>query len=108
MNNKFEIDVYLRLSLQRALLSNIPSNLRAVSYELTEKLIVVYFYFDGIISDDDFDDAHCVTTEVIADFDETYDLKTEIIQLDYPSPIKQTGRYVYFRKEPHEREIKDF
>lgn len=54
----------LKLSAQRALLGTITPNIRAVFAELMENNVQIYFYYDGIIQDDDE-----IALEVIADFD---------------------------------------
>lgn len=54
----------LKLSAQRALLGAITPNIRAVFAELMENDVQIYFYYDGIIQDDDE-----IALEVIAGFD---------------------------------------
>ncbi|WP_374448473.1 hypothetical protein [Providencia sp.] len=54
----------LKLSAQRALLGAITPNIIAVFAELMENDVQIYFYYDGIIQDDDE-----IALEVIADFD---------------------------------------
>lgn len=93
-------NVYLRLSLQRALLGNVTPNIRAVLAESVDKRISMLFYFDGEVSDEDEDLVSVVETEVMADFDENFNVEAIIHRLDSPGPIKNAnGCLVYLRKE---------
>ena len=90
----------LKLSAQRALLGAITPNIRAVFAELVEEDIQIYFYYDGQIQDDDEETASIVTSEIIADFDDEFDINLTTKQVDYPLDIVQTnGMCVYYRKE---------
>lgn len=93
-------NVYLKLSLQRALLGNVTPNIRAVLAELVDKKISMIFYFDGAISDNDEDLVSVVETEVMADYEESFNIEAIIHRLDYPSPIKNANScLIYLRKE---------
>lgn len=94
-----DLSVYLRLSLQRALLGNVTPNIRAVIAELSGKNISLLFYFEGEVDDDD-ELASVIETEIIADFDDDFTVDTTVQRLDYPQRIKNTnGLLVYLRKE---------
>ncbi|WP_045854290.1 hypothetical protein [Raoultella terrigena] len=91
---------YLKLSLQRALLGNVTPNISAVSVELVDNRISIFFYFDGEVSDEDEELVSVVETEVMADFDESFDVEAIIHRLDSLDPIKNAnGCLVYLRKE---------
>lgn len=93
----------LQLSIQRALLGAITPNIRAIFFELIEKNIQIFFYYDGKIQDDDEENASVVTSEVIADFDDEFDLDLIIKQIDYPMDVVHpNGICVYYRKESHQ------
>lgn len=95
-----DLSVYLRLSLQRALLGNVTPNIRAVIAELSGKNISLLFYFEGEVDDDDEELASVIETEIIADFDDDFTVDTTVQRLDYPQRIKNTkGLLVYLRKE---------
>ncbi|WP_368540820.1 hypothetical protein [Enterobacter soli] len=95
-----DLSVYLRLSLQRALLGNVTPNIRAVIAELTGKSISILFYFEGEVDDDDEELASVIETEIIADFDDDFTVYTAVQRLDYPQRIKNTnGLLAYLRKE---------
>lgn len=90
----------LKLSAQRALLGAITPNIRAVFAELTEEDIQIYFYYDGKVHEDDEETASIVTTEIIADFDDEFDINLTTKQVDCPMDIIQpNGICVYYRKE---------
>lgn len=93
---------HIRLSLQRALLCEVSPNLRMVTYDWDEgkQVIHIYFYFDGKISDDDFDSTNCVGGEVVGDFPDHVQVEEHCIQLDFPERLPQDKPSVYRRKEP--------
>ncbi|EKT65113.1 hypothetical protein [Providencia burhodogranariea] len=92
----------LQLCMQRALLGAITPNIRAILAELIKNKIKIYFYYDGEIQDDDEENASIVTSEIIADFDDEFDIDLIIKQIDYPIDIVHPiGICVYYRKEGH-------
>lgn len=100
---KISIDLinFFKLSIQRALLGNITYNIRAIIAELGEDDIQLFFYYDGEIQEDDEENASEIGTEVIADFDDGYNIDVNVRRLDYPKPIHHSdGICVYLRKEP--------
>jgi hypothetical protein len=88
-----------RLSLQRALLGEVPPALRAVVFSMKELTIASRFYFDGPISQEDDESVSCVETEVLADYDQEYTIAVRCIRLDFPLPIYDDGVWVYHRRE---------
>lgn len=105
MKNIVEID-YLKLSIQRALCSNVFPNLRAVSANVLGNLIEVFFYCQGEISEEEREYCEVVITEIIADvpFPDPNDplqpeFNTPIIRLDFPNIIPLNGFWVYYRYE---------
>ncbi|HDK6330971.1 hypothetical protein AAHY48_19675 [Klebsiella variicola subsp. variicola] len=96
----YDSNVYLKLSVQRALFGNVTPNIRAVVAELSGKNISLLFYFDGQIDDDDKELVSVIETEIIADFDEDFTVDTTVKRLDPPQPIKNKhGLLIYIRKE---------
>ena len=55
------------LSVQRALLASVTSNLRGVAADWNESEIRVYCYYHGPITEDDREVISCVHTEVATD-----------------------------------------
>lgn len=93
-------NVHLKFSLQRALLGNVTPNVRAVIANLENKNINLYFYYDGVISDDDEETASVVETEVIADFDQDFSINKNLQRIDFPQEITGAdGVLVYLRDE---------
>ncbi|WHQ76816.1 hypothetical protein [Pantoea sp. Lij88] len=90
---------YFKLSAQRALLGNITNNIRAISALLEGDDITLKFFYDGIISEDDEENASIVETKIIADLDDSSVVHTVVTRLDYPEPIKCNGFLLYLRKE---------
>lgn len=96
MNNSV---ILARLSIQRALLGQVSSSLRAVVFSIEGRDIEVRFYFDGDISEDDKESASCVETEIISDYGEDDIVVVKCIRLDYPEIINDGGIWVYQRRE---------
>ena len=90
---------YFKLSAQRALLGNITKNTRTISALLEGDSTTLNFFYDGIISEDDEENASIVETEIIADLDDSTVVHTAVTRLDYPEPIKSNGFLLYLRKE---------
>ncbi len=87
------------LSMMTALWGEVSPALRSVSIKWNEKMIHLFFFYDGEISDEDQESAECIATELIAHFPE-HELEVDVIRLDYPKPLpKDKGELVYLRKE---------
>ncbi len=102
MNKNYDIDIsYALLATQRALLGEVTPNLRAVIIELEpkNKSGKIFFYYQGEISEEVFDVASCVITEITAAFPVGYQFEEHIERLDTPSKIPIQGRLAYLRKE---------
>ncbi|MCT4713942.1 hypothetical protein MUA01_02905 [Enterobacteriaceae bacterium H18W14] len=98
--NHSDLNGFFRLSLQRALLGKVTENIRGVIASLDENNILLTFYYDGAITEEDKENASEIETEVIADFDEEFTIDTSVKRFDYPQPIKlDNGFLVYLRKE---------
>lgn len=98
---KYSLKMAIRLSLQRALIGEISSNLRMVAFEVNEdeKNIYIFFYFNGKISDDDFDSTNCISGEVSGDFDPETKIIEKSIRIDFPNDLPPHDYIVYKRKE---------
>jgi hypothetical protein len=87
-------------SCQRALTTYVGPNLRRVYVGWDSGRIDMYFIFDGEISDEDLDDASCVSCEVSADFVDDCGCTSSCVRIDYPKLIPAFGQVcVYARKE---------
>jgi hypothetical protein len=86
------------LSLNRGLWLEVSPALRAAQIKWDHKTLILNFYYNGEISDEDWESAECVSTEVISEFPE-YELEINIVRLDEPQPIPLNGILVYHRKE---------
>jgi hypothetical protein len=88
------------LEIRAALINEVAPQLRAVTVDVDQKSkkLILYFFYDGEISDELFELANLAGTETnYADY-----LNSEhIIQLDYPKEIPVRGRLAFLRKEPH-------
>src|SRR5262249_54125713 len=75
------------LSVQRALLGSVTSNLRGVAIDWNNSEIRVVCYYHGPISDDDREEMSCVQTEVAADFIDIAPVEFVLEQLDMPKRL---------------------
>lgn len=103
MDNNPALRAQVLLSLQRALLGEISSQLRGVTCEWGEEEILIEAIFDGEIENSDQDSLECVGSEVAADFPEH---RVEVLstRIDFPSRLNEKSRteWVYLRKESEE------
>jgi hypothetical protein len=86
----------------RALWDEVTPQLRAVTVELCDrtKTYTMCIYYEGDASETQIDLWDCVICEADCDFSLIYKIEQSISRIDYPTPIPQTGRLVYLRKEP--------
>ena len=87
----FDEDAILRqkilLSVQRALLGSVTSNLRGVAIDWNNNEIRIVGYYDGPISDDDREEMSCVDAEVATDFIDAASVDFALHRLDMPERI---------------------
>src|SRR5262249_15827690 len=72
--------IHVLLSVQRALLGEVPPALRGVTVGWDASSINIVCYFDGEISEEDQASMSCVETEVIADSFPEYDVRLECVR----------------------------
>lgn len=100
MKNNYEYIKRLKLSMQSALLGSITENMRNIAVDLTGNKITLYFFINGDITDDDKENISIIETEVIADFEDEFDIEAIIKRIDYPKPIiLERGCSIFQRKE---------
>ena len=87
--SEYTLEIAIRLSLQRALLCEISSNLRmvAVDWDNNKIEIILYFYFDGFISQENKDSVNCITGEFSGDFDQEAKMIEKSIRWDFPKEL---------------------
>jgi hypothetical protein len=91
--------ITLRLSAQRALLGNIPANLRSASIEYRGTEIACRFIFYAAPSDDDKELLSCAAAEIISDFPDFYTVSEEYLAIPSPLKITHLGHIVFLRHE---------
>ncbi len=79
------------LSLQTALLGEVPPNLRGVTCDWDTSALVIHCIFDGAILEEDRESMECVATEVMANFPEDYQVLLECIRRDAPQSLQTEG-----------------
>ena len=67
-NIKMIDDTYLKLSIHKAFLGHIGTNIRAIAYDYTNICIFIYAYLNQGPRDDDFEIIDRAATEILADF----------------------------------------
>jgi len=97
-----EIRRTVLLSIQKALLGMIYSEIRAIAigFESRQKLIVVY-YLDREPNEDDYENISDVTTEVLADIDFSEVEEKCIFSKDALLKLDNLDSWVYKRKEDY-------
>ncbi len=68
--------------------------------DLKNKKLILFFFYDGIITDKLFDLASVAATEAGVSLPE-YFTDDHYVQLDYPKEIPIQGKLAYLRYEPH-------
>ena len=94
-------DIRLRLGAQRALLTHVTPQIRAVSidYDADQHRVFVRLIFDSQPSQSALDAAACVGTEIIADYPEGWKITEEIVVCPAPGKMNQRRLVVYHRCE---------
>jgi hypothetical protein len=103
-DNLNQLRARILLSLQRALLGEVTSNMRAISVEWSTDRIKIWVYYDGPVDEDIVDDFDAsAVTQVVADFpypdkgDPKIDF--EFLRCDIPQKIGNRGEFVFYRNE---------
>lgn len=92
------------LSVQRALLGEVPSSLRGVACGWNDKLITLRFIFDGPINPNEEQNMYAAGSEVIADFHAPATIDEQVIRVDSPKSLSGYAlqAWAYIRKEAPE------
>jgi hypothetical protein len=88
MMKQIELRRKVLLSLQTALLGEVPPNLRGVTCDWDTSALVIHCIFDGEILEEDRESMECVATEVMANFPEDYQVRLECIRRDAPQLLQ--------------------
>jgi hypothetical protein len=99
MKNNYEYIKRLKLSMQSALLGAVTANMRNIAVDICENKIFLYFFIDGEVLDDDKENISVIETEVIADFEDDFDIETVISRIDSPAPIILSHGYSVFQRK---------
>jgi hypothetical protein len=96
-----EMRTRILLSLQGGLLDEVPCALRAVTVGWEAPWIYMHSYFDGEISDENFDSLGAAAAEVIADFLEPWKIDDKCFRKDAPESLGpyKLMEWVYHRYE---------
>ena len=95
---KTEEDILLVLSGLRALCGNITPPFRSVSVELKKDTIILKCVFDTNATEDDFELASIIATEIIADFP-NYNIEEITITIPQPISAELLKNILYCRHE---------
>ena len=90
------------LSLQKALLGHVTEALRAAIIKWSNDTNILYFYYDGEISQRDKDSVAKMAKE-IENLYPKYNLSVEMHRLEYPQKIPLGGECVFKRYEKESR-----
>jgi len=87
------------MSLQRALLGQVSPQLRGVSVDQNAEQILLKFFVDGPITEEDAAAALEVETELLADLPPQKRVDTEVLRLDIPRRLPDADLWVFRRRE---------
>jgi hypothetical protein len=89
------------MKLQWQVIGAVPHNLRAVTCDWEGTEIKLRFVFDGEITEENYEHAQTVGTEVVADFPSPWTVNENIVRLDYPDGVRPgaLALWAYLRKE---------
>ena len=91
----------LLLSLQRALLGEVPASLRQASIEADPVLQIVRLRFESAELDEEGQEGcSCAATGVIADFPATWTLDEQHVVVPVPAALAPLANVAYRRAEP--------
>ncbi len=78
----------------------------SVEYIKNEKKIVLYFYYDSQVSQEelDYDVFGVISAEMSCDFPQEIEWEEKLIVLPYPNKLPEEGICVYRRYEPSPKE----
>ena len=94
-----ELRAIFGMSLQVALLGAVSPSLRAVSIRKRDDQAIIFFYYDGPISEEDRESASTVETELLADLYPEHPFTVELVRLDMPAALPRADFRVYHRRE---------
>lgn len=78
--------IRLRISIQNALIGRITKDIRGIYIKIVDNNISLYVVVDGSINDWS-EIIYEVGAEVIADFNEGYNIDERLIRIDYPNQL---------------------
>jgi hypothetical protein len=87
------------LKLQVALLGEVFPSLRGVGYSIRDGSVVMHFYHDGPIAENDRESIAMIETEFIALVDRPTDVSSSINRIDVPQRLPDPEEWVYRRRE---------
>ena len=99
MKSNYEYIKRLKLSMQSALLGAVSENMRNITVDICGNKILLCFFIDGEVRDDDKENISIIETEVIADFEDDFDIETIIKSIDCPEPIILSQGYSVFQRK---------
>ena len=94
-----DLRVQIRLSAQRALLSQIQLSLRSVSIDIDERRIYFRCIFDGEPTEYDRELMSTVASEIIADFSAPYTIEEQYLSTKMTNEMNHLKYLVYLRHE---------
>jgi len=90
---------HLYLSIQQALLGEVVINLRGVAFVWESETIILYFYHDGIASDEDVENYSNISACVVANYHAPVVIDEKTLNLSTPNPLPEHKHWAYRRKE---------
>lgn len=82
--NQMIYDLHLKLSIHKAFLGHIGTNVRAIAYDYTNICIFIYAYFDKEPTNNDYKIIDQAIIEILADFPQLQSQKIILTRTDNP------------------------
>jgi len=98
-----DLRVKVILSANRALLGAITPNLRSVTIDFNEQLLILRAYFDHAATEDEKEQIDIALTEIIADlYQDIEKYRYEPVDLAFPLKMESLKEWIYKRYENFE------
>lgn len=97
----------LLLSTMRSLWGAVTPNIRKVSVDLHNNVIILHFYYTELPTEEEIELSEVATSEVIADFPESFQIECQRHLIKFPMNIEHLGSLVYSRFENNNIDSRD-
>ena len=90
---------HLYISIQQALLGEVNIDLRGVAFEWKEEKIIIYFYYDGIASEEVVENYSNIGAYVVGNYNNPVTVEEKILEWPSSKSLPNHKHWAYQRKE---------